>query len=130
MKKHIRVAAAVIVKDGQFLLSLRPDKAHQGGKWEFPGGKIETGEDVKQALARELKEELDITVLHQDKFHFVEYEYPEKIVSLYFRVVDKFEGQERGVEDQEIGWFTKAQMQELTFPDANVSVLNKIIAEL
>jgi mutator protein MutT len=55
----IRVAAAVICKDGRYLLAKRPAHKAQGGLWEFPGGKIESGETAQAALARELVEELD-----------------------------------------------------------------------
>ena len=56
------VAAAIINSKGEVLLARRPPHAHQGGLWEFPGGKIENGEDVQQALVRELHEELGIDV--------------------------------------------------------------------
>lgn len=126
MKKHIRVAAAVIFIDGQFLLSKRKAEQHQGNKWEFPGGKIDNGESVEQALARELKEELDIDVENQQEFINLDFEYPEKKVSLYFQLVTNYQGQERGVEGQEVAWFDPKQIQELTFPDANLPVLEKI----
>jgi 8-oxo-dGTP diphosphatase len=126
MKKHIRVAAAVIVRDGHFLLSKRKLEQHQGGKWEFPGGKIEANETLEQALSREIREEINIEVKRQSSFYQLDFEYPEKNVSLYFQLVDEFDGQEQGLEGQLIGWFTKAELLELTFPDANIPVLEKI----
>ena len=130
MKKQIRVAAAIIYADGKFLLSKRKEDQHQGGKWEFPGGKIETGETIEAALARELNEELAVRVTEQSHFHSLDFEYPEKHVSLVFQLVSGFEGTARGVEGQEVAWFSKAQLADLTFPDANVPVLDKIAAEL
>ena len=126
MKKHIRVAAAVIFVNGQFLLSKRKAEQHQGNKWEFPGGKIDEGESVEQALIRELREELDIEISDQQEFVNLDFEYPEKKVSLYFQLVTNFSGQERGVEGQEVAWFDSEQIQQLTFPDANIPVLEKI----
>jgi len=126
MKKHIQVAAAVIFVDGQFLLSKRKAEQHQGNKWEFPGGKIDAGESVEQALSRELKEELDIEVKEQKDFINLDFEYPEKKVSLYFQLVTAFAGQERGVEGQEVAWFSPEEIQQLAFPDANIPVLEKI----
>ena len=130
MKKNINVAAAIIFRDGQFLLSKRKSDQHQGGKWEFPGGKIENGETVAQATARELKEEINIDVQSQTSFHQLEFEYPEKHVSLNFQLVTEFDGVEQGLEGQEVAWFGKSELMDLTFPDANVPVLEKIAKEL
>jgi len=130
MKKHIRVAAAIIYRDGKFLLSKRKDDQHQGGKWEFPGGKIESDETPEMALERELREELGIEVENQQHFTSLDFEYPEKHVSLIFQLVRNYAGDESGMEGQDINWFDKTQLSELTFPDANVPVLNKIQSEL
>lgn len=126
MKKTINVAAAVIYVDGLFLLSKRLDHQHQGGKWEFPGGKIEDGESTEQALTRELKEELNIDVTEQSSFMSLSFEYPEKYVNLHFQLVTDFSGKEQGAEGQQVEWFTKNDLIKLTFPDANVPVVNKI----
>ena len=126
MDKHIKVAAAIIYIDGQFLLSKRKAEQHQGNKWEFPGGKIDADETVEQALSRELKEELNITVSQQHAFLNLDFQYPEKKVSLYFQLVTEFEGQEQGLEGQQVAWFDHQQIQQLTFPDANLPVLEKI----
>jgi mutator protein MutT len=60
--KVVHVAVGVVLKEQQVLLALRPDKLHQGGRWEFPGGKVEAGETTSEALARELKEEVDLDI--------------------------------------------------------------------
>ena len=62
---EVKVAAGVIERDGQVLVTQRAAKAHQGGLWEFPGGKLESGESAEQALIRELAEELNIQVTQQ-----------------------------------------------------------------
>lgn len=126
MKKTINVAAAIIHIEDKFLLSKRLDHQHQGGKWEFPGGKIESDESIEQALSRELKEELNIDVKTQSDFMSLSFEYPEKHVNLHFKLVTEFDGQPKGVEGQMVQWFSKAQLLELTFPDANVPVVDKI----
>lgn len=129
-KKHIHVAAAIIYVDGKFLLSKRKDDQHQGGKWEFPGGKIEAGETVAQAMSRELQEELGISVTEQRDFHRLSFEYPEKHVDLDFQLVTEFAGTEKGMEGQLINWFSKSELLTLQFPDANVPVLEKISEQL
>ena len=126
MKKTINVAAAVIYVDDLFLLSKRLEHQHQGGKWEFPGGKIEDGESTEQALSRELKEELNIDIIEQSAFMSLSFEYPEKHVNLHFQLVTNFSGKEQGVEGQQVEWFTKNDLITLTFPDANAPVVNKI----
>ncbi|QTH63602.1 8-oxo-dGTP diphosphatase MutT [Psychrosphaera ytuae] len=126
MNKTIRVAAAIIERDGQFLLSKRLDHLHQGGKWEFPGGKIEAGETVEQALTRELQEELNITATSQSQFEQLTFDYPEKTVELHFQWVSEFKGEAEGVEGQEVKWFSKTELLQLPFPDANVPVLEKL----
>lgn len=126
MNKIIRVAAAIIERNGQFLLSKRLDHLHQGGKWEFPGGKIEADETVEQALIRELREELNITATEQRQFEQLTFDYPEKTVELHFQWVSEFTGEARGVEGQEVKWFSKTELLQLPFPDANVPVLEKL----
>ena len=128
MSKVVRVAAAIIEKNGQFLLSKRLEHLHQGGKWEFPGGKIEADESVEQALIRELQEELAITAIEQKHFESLTFSYPEKTVELHFQLVSEFEGTATGVEGQEVKWFSKTELLQLPFPDANVPVLEKIKA--
>lgn len=126
MKNTINVAAAVIYVDGLFLLSKRLDHQHQGGKWEFPGGKIESEETTEQALVRELKEELNIDVLKQSPFMSLSFEYPEKHVNLHFQLVTEYSGEAQGIEGQKVQWFNKEALMQLTFPDANVPVVKRI----
>src|SRR3954465_8084222 len=77
--KRVHVAAAVIRgTDGKILIARRADTQHQGGLWEFPGGKVEPGEAVEAALARELQEELGITVEAARPLIKVTHDYPDK----------------------------------------------------
>ena len=79
----IHVAVGVIEgKNGKILLTRRPEHVHQGGKWEFPGGKVESGETVQQALSRELREELDIVPERLSPLIQIPFHYPEKHVTI------------------------------------------------
>jgi 8-oxo-dGTP diphosphatase len=102
--KLTEVAAAVIERPGEFLLAQRPEGKPYPGYWEFPGGKIEPGEDARAALARELKEELDIAVTESTPWITRVYTYTHATVRLHFFRVTAWEGQPRPLEDQAIRW--------------------------
>ena len=119
----VHVAAAVIEVDGRVLVSRRFDSAHQGGKWEFPGGKLEAGESVTQALIRELQEELGITALEYHSLIKIHYEYPEKRVLLDVWKVSRFTGKAHGREGQAIQWLSHKQLCDYEFPPANRPII-------
>jgi 8-oxo-dGTP diphosphatase len=104
MTKITEVAAAVIERPGEFLLAQRPEGKPYPGYWEFPGGKIEAGEDARAALARELKEELDIDVRESSPWITRVYAYTHATVRLHFFRVTKWAGEPRPLEDQDIRW--------------------------
>ncbi len=105
MTKVTEVAAAVIERpDGTFLLACRPEGKPYPGYWEFPGGKIEPGEDARAALVRELKEELDITVLEATPWITRVYAYTHATVRLHFFRVTAWDGEPKPLEDQAIAW--------------------------
>lgn len=117
------VAAIIRGPDGRILLSQRPAHKHKGGCWEFPGGKVEQGESLADALARELHEELGLSVLACQPFMTVQHDYPELSVRLCFREVTAFAGQPSGREGQPVQWFEPAALSELDFPEANQPVV-------
>ena len=99
------VAAAVIERPGgEFLLAQRPEGKPYPGYWEFPGGKIEPGEDARAALARELKEELGIDVREASPWITKVYAYTHATVRLHFFRVTKWGGEPEPLEDQDIRW--------------------------
>jgi 8-oxo-dGTP diphosphatase len=119
----IHVMAAVIRRNGRTLIARRPDTAHQGGLWEFPGGKIETGEERLEGLRRELLEELGITVTSARPLIDIRHDYPDKSVRLDVWLVDGFEGEAHGAEGQPIRWVTTDELREYAFPAANKPIV-------
>ena len=122
--KFIHVVAAVIVNlAGEVLLALRPKDKHQGGLWEFPGGKVEPDEEVLAALERELQEELGITVTQARPLIRVQHRYPDKAVLLDVWRVDGFEGVPHGCEGQAVEWVAPEALLQRAFPAANLPIV-------
>ena len=124
---RIHVAVGVIVGlDGRILLSRRLADAHQGGKWEFPGGKVESGESVVAALRRELHEELGIVPEEVRPLIQIPWRYPEFDVFLDVWKVDRFSGEPSGREGQELAWCRPEQLSERDFPAANKAIITAV----
>ena len=102
--KITEVAAAVIERPGEFLLAQRPEGKPYAGYWEFPGGKIEPGEDARAALVRELREELGIEVREATPWITLVHVYTHATVRLHFFRVTRWDGEPRPLEDQAIRW--------------------------
>ncbi|MDE2420452.1 MAG: Nudix family hydrolase [Gammaproteobacteria bacterium] len=117
--KIVDVAVGLIVKNGQALLAKRAEHQHQGGRFEFPGGKVEAGELVTDALSRELHEELGIQIHTPQFVQRLTYRYPEKTVRLHVYRIESFDGEPIGREGQPLHWVNLDQLFELNFPDAN-----------
>ena len=127
--KHVHVAVGVILgADGRILLAKRPDHLHMGGRWEFPGGKVEDSESIQEAMTRELKEELDIEVKAMEPLIEVRHDYGDKQVFLDTWVVSEFHGKERGLEGQELAWVSTEELANYHFPDANQPIVEALLA--
>ena len=127
--KKVWVAAGVIEnKLGEILIAKRLQHLHQGGKWEFPGGKVEANELAQQALARELAEEVDLEVTLAKPMMKLEYDYGDKIVILDIWHVQQFNGEAKGLEGQEVRWVAKTEIAQYEFPAANVPIVTAIEA--
>ena len=129
MKDLTRIAVAVLHRDGRFLISRRPPGAHLEGLWEFPGGKVGEGEEPADAARREVREEVgldlgaDLEVFHREKF-----DYPDRLLEIYFYLVDEFVGEERAEEGQEIRWVASSELDDYPWPPANRKVLEVLKA--
>lgn len=120
MTKIIHVAAGVIRNaHGQIFIAKRPDNAHQGGLWEFPGGKLDAGESVQAALVRELQEELGITATEFSPLIQIRHDYPDKSVLLDVWNITAFDGEAHGREGQPTLWVEPQDLGGFDFPAAN-----------
>ncbi len=122
-------AAAIFNAAGEVLLARRSADQHQGGLWEFPGGKVEPGEPVLEALARELHEELGIDIDWQATRPLIKvpYHYPDKSVLLDVFKVAGFRGEPYGREGQPLRWVNPKQLAGYAFPAANGPIVNAVM---
>ncbi|WKD51629.1 8-oxo-dGTP diphosphatase MutT [Microbulbifer spongiae] len=123
----MHVAVGVVVRsDGKILIARRLRHQHMGGCWEFPGGKVEAGESVQQALCRELREEVAIAVRTLEPLVAIRHAYREKTVLLDTWQVTAFSGQAEGREGQEIAWVALRALDQYHFPDANRGIITAL----
>ncbi|WP_133717632.1 Nudix family hydrolase [Methylocaldum gracile] len=117
---ELHVAAGVIRNGlGQILIARRLAHVHQGDLWEFPGGKLEAGETAKEALSREIREELNLEVIEASPLIRIRHAYPERCVLLDVWRVDRFEGTPIGMQGQPIRWVSPDELPGFAFPAAN-----------
>lgn len=126
LKPHIEVAAGIIRRGGQILISQRGGNSHLAGYWEFPGGKRKSGESFEECLIREIREELNIDVAIERLFEEITYEYSEKIVTLHFFLCTVQMGDVKAMEGQSYAWAEIAALSQYTFPPADRAVLIKL----
>lgn len=128
--KIVHVAVGIVLRDDQVLIALRPDHVHQGGLWEFPGGKVEPGETVQQALARELAEEVGLAVdtTSMSALAQLKFDYGDKVVLLDTWICPSSEGEAKGLEGQPVRWVAVSELEYYRFPDANAVLIEKLRA--
>lgn len=110
----------------QILLTRRAATAHQGGLWEFPGGKVEVGETVQQALVRELREELAIEVGQSEPLLVIHHDYGDKFVKLDVHLVHYFEGGIQPQEGQPMAWVPMTELAGYALPAANRAIVKAL----
>ena len=120
------VVAAVIERDNEFLLTLRPDGTHLAGHWEFPGGKVHHSENHVEALRREIYEELDAVAQVGELVHTVTHAYPEKSVELFFYRCDLM-GEPKPMMGQQMRWVSREDLALLPFPEADRDLIVQLI---
>lgn len=127
-KKLVHVAVGVVWRDGRILIARRPEHAHQGGLLEFPGGKVEPGEGVQQALVRELQEETAVRVSPDalEPLIRIRHDYGDKVVLLDVWQSDQSTGSPHGIEGQPVFWLAPEELAAGDFPAANRPIINAI----
>lgn len=120
------VVAVIKNSQNQILIAKRPQHVHQGGLWEFPGGKIDKDEAAETALRRELYEELSIEVISFSELGKIRHDYPDKSVLLEVYLVDNFSGKAYGREGQPVQWVMAEELKHYHFPAANQAIVNML----
>jgi 8-oxo-dGTP diphosphatase len=127
MAERIVVVAAVIERNGEFLVARRLKGTHLAGYWEFPGGKVHDGESHEQALQREIVEELNTGVAGLQKIFQTSHAYPERTVDLHF-----YRGMLTGPPEpalgQELRWITRRDFASLEFPAADAELIAQLVS--
>ena len=128
--KIIEVVAALVWRDDKFMICQRPAHKARGLLWEFVGGKVEPGETKEQALIRECREELAVTILVGNVFMDVTHEYPDLTVHLTLFNAIINDGEPQKLEHNDIKWITPSEIPNYEFCPADVEILNKIKQEM
>jgi 8-oxo-dGTP diphosphatase len=124
---EVRVAVAVIQdRLDRVLLSRRHDHLHQGGLWEFPGGKLESGESLEAALRREVREELGLELLGHRPLITVAHSYPDRRVVLDVHLVTDYRGEARGLEGQPLEWVQPRDLARYPMPAADRPIVSAL----
>ena len=123
--RRVVVVAAVVERADQILVTQRLAGTHLAGHWEFPGGKMEDGEDHRRCLEREIREELDVEVEVGDELHATSFDYPDRTVELHFYRCAII-GDPTPVLGQRMRWVSRAELKSLRFPPADRELIRVI----
>lgn len=128
----IEVAAALVFREGKLLVTQRPPGTHLAGFWEFPGGKREAHETWEQCLARELVEELGISVRVGALYSEIQHDYTTKSVLLRFFLssLPSNSPEPRPIECAAIRWITQTDLATIEFPPADARLIQQLNADL
>jgi len=126
--KRIEVAVGVLFnEEGQVLIGQRTVKDNYYQKWEFPGGKLETGETPQQALVREFDEEIGILINQSEDLMLLEHDYPDREVRLHVQVIKGYSGEISAMEGQALKWIDLTELSNIDFLSGNASIVEKLI---
>lgn len=120
------VVAAVIVRDGRYLIGRRPEHKRHGGLWEFPGGKVQDGEDHAGAVRRELAEELGLDTRSVGRLLWSESDEGSPFVIHFLET--EVAGAPQALEHSEVGWFTPQEMRSLPLAPGDARFVSRLLA--
>lgn len=124
------VAAGILVAGDRVLIARRQERDHQGGRWEFPGGKRHTGETVEGCLRREMLEEIGVEVEVGPLWRALTHVYPDRRVSIYFHLCTALRGDPIPIECDEIRWVLPRELTSLPFVEGDLPVLPDLARDL
>lgn len=127
IKPHFHVTAGLIRRDGKLLITKRPPGSHLAGFWEFPGGKKEKGETLKECLEREIEEELSVRITAEKPLFTVNHEYENRAITLYLFQCSQLSGEPMPVECEEIRWVCPEDLPKYTFPPPDRRIIEFLI---
>lgn len=124
----IHVVVGIVFNNiGQLLIAQRPAKSYGGGLWEFPGGKLEPGEQAFAALQREFLEEIGIHIVSANPWIQIKHNYHDRIVLLDTWLVQHYSGEPYGAEGQVIRWIKPKEFDQYQFPAGNTEIIKKLL---
>jgi 8-oxo-dGTP diphosphatase len=117
--KPILVTAGIIIRDDRILICQRHHRDAYGLQWEFPGGKVKAGEELKESLRRELREELAIEAQVGEEVYRLRHRYPDRFVEVVFFAVPDFAGEVRDMVFEKVAWAARAELSAYNFLEAD-----------
>jgi mutator protein MutT len=123
---RIDVVAAIIRNNAEILITQRLDNVHLARLWEFPGGKVETGEALEVALQREILEELGVKIRVDGALFTIDHDYPTKSVRLHFFNCTILEGDVQPLDVADLRWVKPSDLRDFEFPPADAELIARL----